>query len=811
MAAVWARSRAELRARWRATVLLAVLVGLAGGVVLAAVAGARRTDSVMDRFLAYHRPTNVGIESRGLDPDVLRRLPMVADVAEGGYLAMVAALPSGGPDVDAFGEINPFVGLGEWPGASNRPILVAGRMPSGDRPLEVAVDELLAARRNVGPGDTLRMWGYTPEQLERTERQGVAGLTTPEGDAYDLTVTGLFRTPYDLAPVPAGQDVAWLGSEELYLTPAFWRASRGRVAVLGTGVELRLRHGLAGLDAFTAAVHGLPGGSGAQVYTNSDAERTVLRLRRAVRLEVVAQLVFAGLAAVTALFIVGQAIARQVQLDAPEHGALRAVGMTSGQLMATVLLRGVLLGAGGALLAVALAVGLSPLTPIGLARRAEVAPGVAADAPVLLLGAALVLLVVLARAGLAAWAVTRTSGQAASGRPATRTSRVGDRLAGAGGPPSAVLGARLAFESGSGGAVPARTAAIGAVVAVVAVAAAVTFGASLDRLTATPALQGWTWDVMVGDPRGPLDGADQIARRLTADPLVAGVSSLATPPDQSVRIDGVKQVALGVDQLRGAVLPPTLQGRQARSADELALGPATMQSIGRQIGDIVEVAAGDRRRRMRIVGTTLLQSRLHNDLTLDTGALLTSDGLRALRPDTGPSVFLVEYAPGVDPDRAFLNLQRGFGRIVVRPMSDEEVENLARVGGLPYLLAGLLAVLGVGTVGHMLVTSVRHRRRDLAVLKTLGFVRGQVRATVAWQATDLALLALVVGLPLGIAAGRWAWLLVNRDLHSLAGPVTPTIALLVAVPATLLVANLVAALPARAAAATRPAVVLRSE
>ena len=106
---------------------------------------------------------------------------------------------------------------------------------------------------------------------------------------------------------------------------------------------------------------------------------------------------------------------------------------------------------------------------------------------------------------------------------------------------------------------------------------------------------------------------------------------------------------------------------------------------------------------------------------------------------------------------------------------------------------------------------VRRRRRDLGILKTIGFVRGQVAATVAWQATTLAVVALLVGLPLGVAAGRWAWLLVNQGLGSLADPVTPAIALVVAVPATVLVANLVAALPARAAAATRPAVVLRSE
>jgi ABC-type uncharacterized transport system permease subunit len=56
MAAVWVRARAELRRRWRATVLLMFVVGLAGGAVMAAVAGARRTDSAMDRFLAYNRP-----------------------------------------------------------------------------------------------------------------------------------------------------------------------------------------------------------------------------------------------------------------------------------------------------------------------------------------------------------------------------------------------------------------------------------------------------------------------------------------------------------------------------------------------------------------------------------------------------------------------------------------------------------------------------------------------------------------------------------------------------------------------------------
>ena len=45
MNAVRYRFRAELRTRWKSVLALALLAGLAGGVTLAAIAGARRTDS----------------------------------------------------------------------------------------------------------------------------------------------------------------------------------------------------------------------------------------------------------------------------------------------------------------------------------------------------------------------------------------------------------------------------------------------------------------------------------------------------------------------------------------------------------------------------------------------------------------------------------------------------------------------------------------------------------------------------------------------------------------------------------------------
>ena len=145
------------------------------------------------------------------------------------------------------------------------------------------------------------------------------------------------------------------------------------------------------------------------------------------------------------------------------------------------------------------------------------------------------------------------------------------------------------------------------------------------------------------------------------------------------------------------------------------------------------------------------------------------------------------------------------------PLKQPDLTDLERVGYLPGLLAGLVALLALATVTHALVTSVRRRRRDLAMLKTLGFTRGQVSQTVAWQATTFALVAALAGLPVGIAVGRWAWRLVADQLGVAAGPVVPTASVLAIAAGALLAANLAAAGPGWAAARIRPAIVLRSE
>jgi ABC-type antimicrobial peptide transport system permease subunit len=127
------------------------------------------------------------------------------------------------------------------------------------------------------------------------------------------------------------------------------------------------------------------------------------------------------------------------------------------------------------------------------------------------------------------------------------------------------------------------------------------------------------------------------------------------------------------------------------------------------------------------------------------------------------------------------------------------------------VLGALVVVLALLAVGHALVTGVRRRRRELAVLKTLGFTRRQLFSTVTWTASTIAVLGGLIGIPLGLVFGRAAWSVVAGNLGVATDPLIGVIALIAVVPAAIVIANVIAALPARGAARTRPAIALRAE
>ena len=246
-------------------------------------------------------------------------------------------------------------------------------------------------------------------------------------------------------------------------------------------------------------------------------------------------------------------------------------------------------------------------------------------------------------------------------------------------------------------------------------------------------------------------------------------------------------------------------------------------------------AAEDRRQRdLPAIGFASVVS---DHTSMGTGALVPFQALpkpflslvQSNDPVTGgPNLVLVRLRPGAPPRAAQASLQRivraanhvfdsqpggsGNNAVVVQGVQrPAQIVNYGTIGLTPTLLASGLAVGAVVALGLTLVASVRQRRRDLAVLKTIGFVRRQLAAAVAWQATVAALVGIVVGVPLGIVAGRWLWDLFARQIYAVPYPTVSVAAVALVAAGALVLANLIAVAPAWNAARTPTALALRAE
>lgn len=126
---------------------------------------------------------------------------------------------------------------------------------------------------------------------------------------------------------------------------------------------------------------------------------------------------------------------------------------------------------------------------------------------------------------------------------------------------------------------------------------------------------------------------------------------------------------------------------------------------------------------LRVVGRAAFPSSDQDSLA--DGAGLTRAGLDRLRTSEEFTNLVLTWAPGTDAEAARSRVENRFGTTfaVVVPA---EVANLARVARLPAMLGGFLAAAATLAVGQAVVSGVRRRQRDLAVLRALGFVRHQV-------------------------------------------------------------------------------------
>ncbi|MBA2325034.1 MAG: ABC transporter permease [Actinobacteria bacterium] len=821
MTPVWYRFRAELRTRWRAWLSLTLLIGVAAGAVIALAAGATRTDSAYTRFLrnqlaydaaVYLPPEGAAPGLARFEPDAIAALPEVDEAVTGRAFAAGQGVALADGDGLVGTEINRFK-------------ILEGRAADQDRVDEVVIGFDFARDHDLDVGDRLRLANpaaaTAPDEPDNPVGQAFVDTTRwvlealPDGHA---NIVGIEASPGEFPPKLSGEETPNVPA--VHLTAAFYRhmeAGPDTSLIDQYVVLVRLEHGSADLEAFRGGIERLSEGSPFQLILQRDQAANV---QRSFHLQAVALRLLAALAAIVSALILGQLLVRNAHLEAVELSTLDALGMTHPQRFGLAMLRTGAIAVGAALVAGALAIAVSPLLPRGLARIAEPDPGVAADVGALTVGEGLTVLLAVGLAAWPAWRASRlTVTPARIGLPAARRRpRLASAIAGTGLSPPPTAGIRMALDSGAGrDAVPVRSTVICLTLAALALVAALTFGASLTHLLDSPRLYGVAYDLQftVFDEEGDFErdtpallraeGIEDIGFGYTGLPLGAGRS----------RFD-----ALALDAISGDIRPPLLEGRQPDASDEIALGTRTMEELGVELGDELEVGSqGGPSVPMGVVGRTVIPP-VTDSGRLGEGAVVTVGGAQRLipeLPELDPGSFYVQLPPGVGQDEILAHVADGLG---VDPdtvdgsagsSTPADIVNFGQVESMPLALAAMLGVLGVGTLAHLLATAVRRRRRELALLKTLGFTRGDVRVAVAWQATTVVALALLIGLPLGIAAGRTVWILFADDLGVVPEPWFPVLAVALMVALAVLVANLVAAVPAWVAARTRPATVLRSE
>ncbi len=416
-------------------------------------------------------------------------------------------------------------------------------------------------------------------------------------------------------------------------------------------------------------VDALPPGSTYSFHLTSVVEGQV---ERATRPEAIALGVFGVIAALAVLLIGGQAISRQLWANRGDLEVLRSLGADRPTMAADPTLGPICAVFLGALVAVGVAVALSPLTPIGPASSVDPSPGVAFDWTVLFSGFAVL---VLGLGGLtlvlAYRRVTRRHDEASESGRRSGLVEVATR---SGLPESAIAGLRFSFERGSGRtAVPVRSALLGAVLAVTVVVATLTFGSSLATLNSHPTLYGWNWSYAINSPATD-NVPPVVGKLLSRDPDVAAWTGYTFG---NVQIDGLTVPAL-LTQAHAALGPPILSGHAVDENNQVVLGSATLAALHKKVGDTVSVSYGAPRDApvyiaptpLLIVGAATMPAigvSGHLHTSMGTGALLPT-GLepaafkRALaQPDRnqdGPAMDVVRLKNGVTPSVGQSSLRR---------------------------------------------------------------------------------------------------------------------------------------------------------
>ncbi len=789
MTAVRIWFRAEVRNRWRTLAWVSLLCGLAVTVTVTAAAGARRTATAVDRFLDHVDHADLAVDVSNPDDRLLERVAGLPGVTAVGAWEFLAVEPV------RLGLRAGLTVVGVIPvnATSMRDLdrlrIHAGRLP---RTLgETAVDPGLAREFGVGLGDRIDVAAVRPAQGDALFVGSEP--VTPSGPVQTVEVVGIVEPAEFVVEGETGVHLLALSPEYAARYQRGYTTGEGgdEVLVFRRVVRVLLAGGaresevLAAIDAiYEGGTSIVPGG-----------QRSALQqaVEDSLRVDVVGLLLFAAAAGVAGVVAVGHAMARSIAVAASQDDVLDALGLTRLERMLGLAGLGSLVGLLGGVVGSIGAVAASGLMPIGSARRAEPHPGLAADWLVLGLGMALTFALVSGRAAVSGW---RATGGGA-GKPLP--SAIARRLSRLGIGPAGRLGVRWALDGGHGRtAIPVRPVLAGAAVGIAGIVAAFVFAASLGHLGATPRLYGRDWDAeIVLPPAGPGLPAPE-SQALTLEPDLTDVTHYNLT---DVRVGEARLTGKVIEVLKGTFMPALVSGRHPVRPDEVVADQASLTIMGAAVGDAVELETGDGRRPVRIVGQA----------AGDDGLYLNPMLVRLSEIDVFERGYHLSFVDGADDRQVFEALASDYPDINRPSDRAGAAQDLARTRDLPRALGAFLAVLAISAVGHGAAVSTRRRRRDLAVLKTVGYTPRQAGVVIAWYATTVLMVGLAIGIPLGLASGALAWVETARRADAAVAVVVPIAAVVAIAAASVVVAHLVVLGPARRAAHLEPAEVLRAE
>lgn len=486
-----------------------------------------------------------------------------------------------------------------------------------------------------------------------------------------------------------------------------------------------------------------------------------------------------------AMLAIINATSGRVLVQRADLGMLQTIGFTPGQVMTMLVAEHAVLGLAG------LVAGLGGARLLAPLLLGEV-PGVSAGAATLPLGWSVLIAggiegaVILAtavpgwRAGRV-WPVAAVRPLPPQGHLSTLArAAMASRL-----PPAIVLGTRAAFVRR----LPALLTIGGLAVPMIMITIGLGFWSTLDQVQRHPAEIGLVAG-LTASPGGLTEpGSWRLVRR---DPEVAAayrsVQVTALLPSETTTV-----TTLGMGTSAHPYPFRVVQGRLYHAPEEAVATQGLLDVLGVHVGELVQMPFGGILVTFRIVGRII-------DPQYDGQVLAYGRDTLADEGAAAPPVFYsLILRRGVSPAAAQAWLRRhSGGRLDV----SQVVNPADQLGVVRVMIAGVILVLALIGLTNLITASLvglRDHLRDVRVLHAMGLTPLQVLASLVARTSVLALVAVTIGVSLGLAACSGLINLAARLYGLGAGIGSPpgTLTLAIAVALAVVIAGLTAVVPAR--------------